>query len=268
MITCRLMGGLGNQLFQIFTTISLALDVNKPFYFLNNFYLDNHNIRHSYWDTFLTAMSPFLRGAYYYGSVVTKEFSFVFNPLQPSLNTPICLEGYFQSYKYFEHNFKKIYYMLRIDTFKNDFKFANEMASIHFRLGDYKKLAHIYPILGRSYYVDAISLILSKDKDIKDFLYFCERKEMVEIETDVIPFLQSVFPDVKFIKCPDHLMDWQEMILMSCCKHNIIANSTFSWWGAYLNLQRNKIVTYPKQWFQEKADINTRDLCPPTWFSI
>ena len=53
------------------------------------------------------------------------------------------------------------------------------------------------------------------------------------------------------------------MLSMSCCEHNIIANSTFSWWGAYFNDKKEKIGCYPGQWFGPKlADKNTKDICP------
>ncbi|MFM8313149.1 MAG: alpha-1,2-fucosyltransferase [Deltaproteobacteria bacterium] len=58
------------------------------------------------------------------------------------------------------------------------------------------------------------------------------------------------------------------MLLMSVCKDNIIANSSFSWWGAYFNSNPNKIVTYPSKWFGPIAGHDTRDLCPPEWNKI
>jgi hypothetical protein len=266
MITCRLMGGLGNQLFQIFATISLAMQYNKPFYFLKEYQLGN---RHTYWNTpFMSALQPFLREGYFPGSRVLKETSFVFNHLTPNWNNAVCLDGYFQSYKYFEHFARQICKLLRLDNTKLLYTHDEDTVSIHFRLGDYKKLAHIYPILGRSYYETAIAHILCEDAKVKKIMYFCEEHEMVEIETEVIPYLKKTFDKLVFVKCPERLDDWEEMIIMSNCKHNIIANSTFSWWGAYLNSNPNKIVTYPREWFQKMTDINTRDLCPPQWIPI
>lgn len=72
-----------------------------------------------------------------------------------------------------------------------------------------------------------------------------------------------------FLEAPCGLEDWEEMLLMNCCKDNIIANSSFSWWGAYLNDNINKIVCYPSVWFGPAAGhMDTKDLCPDSWNKI
>ena len=74
---------------------------------------------------------------------------------------------------------------------------------------------------------------------------------------------------MKFIKADDKAVDWQQLLLMSCCQHNIIANSTFSWWGAYFNENKNKIVCYPDVWFGSKlAHNDTKDLFLDSWDKI
>lgn len=272
--TCKLMGGLGNQLFQIFTTMAFAMQTNKQFYFLNLVELDGGK-RHTYWETFLHRLKPCLKNCLEPGQLVYRESQFQ-HSLIPSYTT--FLHGYFQSYKYFDHLKKHICNYLDIPAMQKKimidaqpFDFEKTV-SCHFRLGDYKKLAHVYPILGESYYVNALVYIcnlerICKSSEITQVLYFCEENEMIEIEISVIPFLKEKFPKLHFVKCPKELQDWEEMLLMSCCAHNIIANSSFSWWGAYLNQNREKTVCYPAKWFQNN-EINTKDLCPSTWVKI
>jgi hypothetical protein len=81
--------------------------------------------------------------------------------------------------------------------------------------------------------------------------------------------LQNTFSH-QFIHVPElELMkDYEEMIFMSCCHHHIIANSSFSWWGAYFNSSPDKIVCYPKTWFGPALPLNTKDLCPSEWIAI
>jgi hypothetical protein len=83
-----------------------------------------------------------------------------------------------------------------------------------------------------------------------------------------INFLKDNFPEYNFIRDDNDLDDWEQMILMSCCHHNIIANSSFSLWGALFNFQQDKIVCYPSKWFGDIANHDTKDLCPNDWFKI
>ena len=84
-----------------------------------------------------------------------------------------------------------------------------------------------------------------------------------------IAVLQRKFPNITFVKASDELYDWEQMLLMSCCDHHIIANSSFSWWGAYFNPSKEKIVCYPSVWFGPKlAYMDVKDLFPDSWEKI
>ena len=77
--------------------------------------------------------------------------------------------------------------------------------------------------------------------------------------------IKKSFPELEFHKADDTMEDWEQLLLMSCCHHNIIANSSFSWWGAYFNTNSNKIVCYPSLWFGQKILNDTKDICPLEW---
>lgn len=293
MLTCNLQGGLGNQLFQIFTTISYSLKTSESFFFQNKYQLTNaHDInngatvRYTYWETFLKALSPFVKDQDKLPNLELffKEQGFKYDQaiLMNLLNNPKkikMLVGYFQSYKYFDIYRSAIFKVIKLE-FKQiimreihkatiDF---DSTVSIHFRLGDYKKLQDIHPILTDDYYINALNYIVSlcptnKSNKIRTVLYFCEDGDYQEVVTRIYK-LQSIFADLIFERADNTLYDWEQLLLMSLCQDNIIANSTFSWWGAYFNTNYNKTVCYPSTWFGEKVGHNTSDLFPEDWVQI
>jgi hypothetical protein len=192
------------------------------------------------------------------------------------------LFGYFQSYKYFVNEYATICRFLglekkkeeclkifqELDPQQNLFNNNNNIVSMHFRLGDYKKLPDYHPIMTYKYYEKSIEFIKNKiNSDTFSVLYFCEEEDHAEV-LETIRKLKKLNKNCEFIRASNALDDWQQMLLMSCCHHNIIANSSFSWWGAYFNSHSNKIVTYPSKWFGPSAGHDTRDLCPPDWIKI
>jgi len=278
MISCEIMGGLGNQLFQIFATISYAMKYGQTFGFLFKEKLGNNRI--TYWNTFLKRLSPFVTFTLPPMSV-RREESFEYSPILAPLNrmNEICenvyLFGYFQSEKYFKPHIDVIKNLIGIDELqqkifqKFDFlcDFTNTV-SMHFRLGDYKYLPEHHPVLEYEYYENAIRYILNNNQNII-ILYFCEKEDNKEVQ-DMIQRLSTVFENTcSFVKAPDQIDDWEQMLLMSCCRHNIIANSTFSWWGAYFNNNLDKIVCYPSKWFGVKlSHHNLCDLFPEGWIPV
>lgn len=290
MITCNVMGGLGNQLFQIFTTISYAIKYKKQFGFL---YTDFVGVgktirRNTYWNNLFLPLKK-----YTFASLppmkYLQEENFHYKELPSPDDENICLFGYFQSYKYFESNSKVIIRILNIDKCKekimekNGFQDFNKTISMHFRLGDYKLISDVYPLLTYEYYDNCLAFlngetsneILSSNGvssnrvlNLNQVLYFCEEQDIDDV-MEIISKLIIKYPNLEFKKVSSSLTDWEQLILMSCCSYNITANSTFSWWGAYLNTSTNKIVCYPEKWFgNKKKTLDTKDLFLPNWNKI
>lgn len=280
MISIFLQGGLGNQLFQIFAYISFCIQTGDKIVIPKN-KLDKFSAegfpRNTYWDTIFKRLSIFL------SSDDKKLFSLPyynepFYNYYPLIKYPNNLEymfkGYFQSYKYFENNFKKIKKMIGIHTLKEKIRenfpqfCEKQFISMHFRIGDYKNIQDSHPVLSNQYYINSLNnLIESLGTDKLDILIFYEEVDINQIHIK-IKILKKRFPNMTFTKIDPAIEDWQQMLIMSCCQHNIIANSSFSWWGAYFNDNKEKHVLYPDVWFGKKLNNNTKDLCPATWTKI
>ena len=280
MITCNLMGGLGNQLFQIFATISYSIKTLNKFQFLNLKQLGSGSttVRYTFWNTFLVNLNPFLIQYLPEGIIVVKEKEYSYNelPVIKMMNRNVIIYGYFQSYKYFQVNYKIICRILGIEKKKNHVlsklgvthdNFDNSI-SLHFRIGDYKKVQEYHPIATYDYYKKALIHIQNKyPEKTFDVYYFCEDADTDQV-LEIINQLEDDFSLFKFIRGENSLEDWEQLLLMSCCHHNIIANSSFSWWAAYLNNREDKVVCYPVVWFGPNANNDTKDLCPAEWTMI
>jgi hypothetical protein len=289
MLTCNLLGGLGNQLFQIYTTIAHADRINSRFFFFNTVELKSSvTDRHTYWDTFLSRLQPFLVNPATInqnevGIIREKGFAYSALPIRETTRetTPKkiqMLSGYFQSYKYFDEYYYTINRMLRIDDYKvsltNKYlKLINEdrPISMHFRRGDYKNLPKFYILLNTEYYIAGLRHILNINTgdSLNKVLYFCEDQDVEDVD-NMIQTIRREFPAILFERADPFLEDWEQLILMSLCRHNIIANSTFSWWGAYLNTSRDKTVVCPLSWFGPtlQQSHNLKDLFLPEWIKI
>ena len=103
--------------------------------------------------------------------------------------------------------------------------------------------------------------------DTFTILIFFEEVDLKQIIIKTKIFKKR-FKNINFIKINTNIEDWEQMLIMSNCAHHIIANSSFSWWGAYFNLNKNKIVLYPDIWFGKKLNHDTSDLCHPSWNKI
>lgn len=300
MITCELKGGLGNQLFQIFATIAYSLRTNHEFIFLYEDILIGTVERKTYWRTFL---SNILTSTYKYFREPTEiiyssqhEYIDVIDELTKKLydkNRYYKLIGYFQSYKYFIDFKETIYNLIGVKEMKenireefSDLFIQNNLdednimnkthyVSMHFRFGDYKYLQHSHNLLPVEYYKLALSNIIDKHKEsVSSFVVyiFCE-KEDNELISEIIQKLNNdIVSDnifLVFLKIDDSIDDWKQLLLMSFCQSNIIANSTFSWWGAFFNENTDKTIYYPSVWFGPQLNDNyLEDMFPAEWNKI
>jgi hypothetical protein len=279
------MGGLGNQLFQIFTTISYAIKTKNRFNFMALEKLGGGStiIRYTFWNTFFLNLKPFLLTEMPPVFVI-KERDFTYNelPVTEMINKNILIYGYFQSYKYFQENYSiicriigienlKMKVLSKLNLFNSEYLNKDQLVyniSLHFRLGDYKKLQDFHPVMTYEYYENSLSYIQTKNVDnTYRIIYFCEDADIDDVLITIDKLIIK-FPDYNFVRCDNSLQDWEQMIYMSCCHHNIIANSSFSWWAAYFNSRSDKIVCYPSVWFGPSANNNTKDLCPNEWIKI
>ena len=302
-ISSSVMGGLGNQLFQIFTTISYGIKYSRKIIFPENLTIQSKCLRHTYWESFFKHLFIFTtkfvpnntsqKMLYAYPMYQECQgFSYVEIPEFKITN--VRLNGYFQSYKYFEKYTNHILNLMKFNKMRETFietyrEYMNELrlnydtsakeetyknVSVHFRLGDYKDLPDYHPILSYVYYIHAIEHIMKKEDGKVQFLVFCQDEDMEIVKGYFQHHFCKKFPDIIYKFVEKGLADWEEMLMMSICQHHIIANSTFSWWGAYFgqisctNLS-DKIICYPDMWFGfEYMNQNTSDLFPPNWTKI
>jgi hypothetical protein len=275
------MGGLGNQLFQIFALISSALSSEQEFIIP---YYDKTSVgieRATYWNSFLKYLNQYTSTKLTSNHCIMyrePEFKYIQLPNHCPTDKVLMYNGYFQSDKYFKENYKKIGELMHLDELKNEVikKYGETHlvktktnVSMHFRLGDYKKIQQCHPLMTDEYYTNALKYIVNiiQSTDI-NVLYFCEREDD-DVVNSRINHIKSQFPGVFFVKCSHDLADWEQMLLMSGCDHNIIANSSFSWWGAYFNGNSNKIVAFPSHWFgPQMKNPNLNDLFPEMWTKI
>lgn len=288
-ISCYLMGGLGNQLFQIFATMAYGIQNGRRVVLPCTKQLTTGTVRNTYWDNFLQSIEQTHTvknsGNNYTNQTVlrfpaVRENGFVYTPIPRVSNNEFLLYGYYQSYKYFENVNSRLFEMIDLDSQQNKVirktalelfsNFEMKNVSMHFRIGDYKKVQDCHPLMTYEYYEKALKHIIDhRPSDQYQVLYFHE-----EVDTEDVNLIinklkqQDFFSKIQFVRVQHNLEDWEQMLLMSCCNHNIIANSTFSWWGAYFNTRSDKVVCYPSLWFGPKLGHDTRDLFPEKWNKI
>jgi hypothetical protein len=186
----------------------------------------------------------------------TVRVPFEFVPITPKDFT--CYIGYFQSELYFPqrdfilHLFEPADFIVKkLEPFR-DIVGTNK-AAIHVRRGDYIKLNHIYNVLDMPYYAEAMRFL--KGLGVSEYLIFSNDTE----------WCQQNFKGEQFTFIKED--PFTELFLMGKCAHQVIANSAFSWWGAYLNNNPGRVVIAPGKWFN-KGGPNGKDIIPKSWMKI
>lgn len=254
-----LKGQLGNQLFQIAATVSLALDNNAIPVFPDLINSSEFNIPVNYRCIFfklntVASLDPI--------ELEYKEPYFHFTQIPYTRN--MRLTGHFQSEKYFKHHKDAILNLFEPSEHIKNYLIKRYQAiiehpktvSIHIRMY-HDSSPYYHPFVGFEYIRQAIEQF---DKDsffvvFSNDINFCKNELIKILENKKYVFIQN--------NNPSHIYD---LYLMSMCKSHIISNSSFSWWGAYLNQNPGKIVIAPAHWFGEAySHYNLEDLLPKEW---
>jgi hypothetical protein len=197
-----------------------------------------------------------------------REPYFEFDPKLHQINGDLVIEGYWQSERYFADIADRLRHELQpIHPPPNEVsglldQIAKENSvSLHVRRGDYiscsRAAAHFF-VCDLAYYERAVAMVAERVLN-PVFFVFSDDPAWVAKE------LRIDFPMVLASR-PQSWPDYEDLRLMSHCMHHIIANSSFSWWGAWLNPNSNKIVVAPSRWF--RVEKNTKDLIPPGWYLV
>lgn len=288
MIVVRIWEGLGNQMFQyafakalqLRQGVNVCLDYDSQInrasdqkrtprdYQLSNFRITldtSVNIQNQYF--FLDGRTAFNRSIKslaqksLYPYKYYEEKDEAFKPELLDIKGNCYIWGWFQNQKYFieyENVIRKEFHLkekIRIDKQLRDILVKENTVAVHIRRGDYKKSNNILPLL---YYERAFKYI----KDRVEKPVFCVFSD----EIDWVKRNLMIEGEYYFVNESHTLTDCEELIVMSHCKHDIIANSTYSWWGAWLNNFEKKIVIGPRKWFlHSKAEY---DIMPDNWIKI
>jgi len=288
-IIAELQGGLGNQMFQYAMAKSLSIKNNATLKLALTFFddsssrsfkLDAFNIEENkaslseinkckgYPVTFLQKVCSKLK---ILPDNIVREKHMLYNPKYKAVNPPVYLSGYWQSESYFkehEQDIRSIFqvkaeFIKDIEGWVREIKQVNAV-SLHVRRGDYiynKEVNKIHGTCSLEYYSEAIQKIEDRVENpvfyiFSDDLPWCRQ------------YIKTIYPHY-FVEQKRKYSDVADLYLMSICKHHIIANSSFSWWGAWLNSFADKIVIAPKRWFtDEEMNKQAETIVPSKWIQI
>jgi len=256
MIITKLQGGLGNQMFQWAYGKALSIIHGTELLLDTDYYNYQYNNTHRNFE--LNKFPNLINDNSFPNNkpIIEITDNFIYKEFLYDKNNNYYLNGYWQSEKYFSGISELIK-----QNFKPDDKTLEKLkkiikknsVSLHIRRTDYLTSNGFHPIQMLDYYNEALEMIGNYDHILifSDDITWC--KENLK------------YKNMIFIDGQDNIDD---LWLMSLCKHNIIANSSFSWWGAWLNNNNDKIVISPKKWFGDNSNLNYSDIIPNNWIKI
>jgi hypothetical protein len=256
-VASNIYGGLGNTMFQIAAGYSTSLNENSDFIVDITGYFGGHHPISKYYNNIFQNVKISNQKINY---DVYHEGDFHYCEI-PTFHKNIKLNGHYQSEKYFKKNRDKVLELFNCnieikEKLINEFGdiLKNKTCSIHVRRGDYLRLNNHHPVLSIDYYKESYNIIGEETT----YLIF----------SDDISHCKEQFGFIKNKKFIEGFKDYEELYLMSFCDNNIIANSTFSWWGAWLNKKENVVIA-PSKWFGPAySSYITSDICPEHWVKI
>lgn len=267
MITSYLSGGLGNQIFQVVVAYNLAKkNKDKALFNFNECYTPHQG--HTSVKYKNNIFKEFTHNDDIKIENIFSQKGHCFEEIPYTKN--LQLQGFFQSEKFFIENKNEIIQKILkgIKTEEKvwedvkkfistiNFNLKKPLVSVHVRRGDYLKFSHVHTPCGLDYYKKALSIMKEKIGDFKPIFISDDKNWCSETFKD-IDCLISPFND-----------EIEDLVLMINCEHNIIANSSFSWWGAYLNQNHNKVIIGPKKWFGPGGPQDQEDTIPDSWIKI
>lgn len=295
MIIVQLRGGLGNQIASYFFARWLCKKYNTELWLDASSYRGKEYLR---WFTKLYRRKEHIRkfelaffnihfqriynNDEFADPIIRSKLGLKSIPEEKRSNTPqgwrqvvdlgdnLLLDGYWYVDFFFEKEFENMMRTeIRIKKKISDYNYrkieerislSDNAVSVHIRRGDYRDAPHIYAVCGQQYYQQAFKIIEQKTLNPQYFI-FSDEIDWVKAN---LQFLRNA----QFVHTQSNISDFE---LMRRCHHNIIANSTYSWWAAYLNENQNKTIITPAKWFTDEflqtQHENLTNL-PPAWLII
>lgn len=186
----------------------------------------------------------------------------------PDLGPDVTLTGFFQSWKYFDNAQEEVKKVFKLKPYKG----VEDVVSCHVRRGDYLQHSGSFPPITEEYIGKAL-LHIAKNSEIRKVMFFSDDIEWCKQLKNII--IDPNGRDYKFkVGYSEGRNEYEDLSLMASCSHHIIANSSFSYWGAFLGHNPNKIVVSPSckrgNWFGLQSGVRQDcvDLLPPEWIQI